>query len=200
MPKDWKEGKLGEVIDLYRGVSYSSKDIKNGDYALLSMNNIRPWGGFLYDFSRKFSGKFKEIHKLNPYDLIMCITDITQERRLIGYTALIPPHYDSLIMCTHLLKVTSNKYDSIFLNGLFNYSGLSRYLADCATGTTVLGLTADIVRSIEWTLPTPDVAKRYSNLVKGLYEKIFANDFESQRLAALRDSLLPKLMKGEIAL
>lgn len=198
MPDDWKEGKLGEAIDLYRGVSYSSKDIKNGDYALLSMNNIRPWGGFLYDFSRKFSGRFKEIHKLNPYDLIMCITDITQERRLIGYTALIPPHYDNLIMCTHLLKVTSDKYDSIFLNGLFNYSGLSRYLADCATGTTVLGLTADIVRSIEWTLPTPDVAKRYSNLVKGLYETIFANDFESARLAALRDTLLPKLMKGEI--
>lgn len=200
MPEDWKKQKLGQIIELYRGVSYSSKDIKEGDYALLSMNNIRPWGGFLYDFSRKFSGRFKEIHKLNPYDLIMCITDITQERRLIGYTALIPPYYDNLIMCTHLLKVTSEKYDSRFLNGLFNYSGLSRFIADCATGTTVLGLTADIVKGIEWTIPTPEAAKKYSNMVIDMYDSIFRNNQESARLAALRDTLLPKLMKGEITL
>lgn len=200
MPDDWRKQKLGQIIELYRGVSYSSKDIKEGDYALLSMNNIRPWGGFLYDFSRKFSGRFKEIHKLNPYDLIMCITDITQERRLIGYTALIPPYYDNLIMCTHLLKVTSEKYDSIFLNGLFNYSGLSRFIADCATGTTVLGLTADIVKGIEWTIPTPEVAKKYSNMVIDMYDSIFRNNQENLRLAALRDTLLPKLMRGEITL
>ena len=200
MPDDWRKQKLGQIIELYRGVSYSSKDIKEGDYALLSMNNIRPWGGFLYDFSRKFSGRFKEIHKLNPYDLIMCITDITQERRLIGYTALIPPYYDNLIMCTHLLKVTSEKYDSRFLNGLFNYSGLSRFIADCATGTTVLGLTADIVKGIEWTIPTPEAAKKYSNMVIDMYDSIFRNNQESQRLATLRDTLLPKLMRGEITL
>lgn len=200
MPNDWRKQKLGQIIELYRGVSYSSKDIKEGDYALLSMNNIRPWGGFLYDFSRKFSGRFKEIHKLNPYDLIMCITDITQERRLIGYTALIPPYYDNLIMCTHLLKVTSEKYDSIFLNGLFNYSGLSRFIADCATGTTVLGLTADIVKGIEWTIPTPEAAKEYSNMVIDMYDSIFRNNQENLRLAALRETLSPKLMKGEIEL
>ena len=62
----------------------------------------------------------------------------------------------------------------------------------------MLGLTADIVKGIEWTIPTPEAAKRYSNMVIDMYDSIFKNNQENLRLATLRDTLLPKLMKGEI--
>lgn len=197
MPDGWREGKLGEYCKFQRGVSYSSKDIEEGNYALLSMNNIRPYGGFIPDYSRKFSGKFKDIHLLQPQDLVIAITDITQERKIIGRAALMPDK-PNLIYCTHLMRVESMMYSNLFLYGLFNYSGLGKYLAECSTGTTVLGLTADIITKIQWRFPNEEIASKYSDMVRPIFEEIFLHTEANARLAALRDTLLPKLMKGEI--
>ena len=38
----------------------------------------------------------------------------------------------------------------------------------------------------------------FDTIVKPLFEQILANQYENQQLAALRDTLLPKLMNGEI--
>ena len=42
--------------------------------------------------------------------------------------------------------------------------------------------------------------KQYNDLVTPLFEKIGANELENSTLANLRDTLLPKLMAGEIDL
>jgi type I restriction enzyme S subunit len=41
---------------------------------------------------------------------------------------------------------------------------------------------------------------QFDNIVSSIFYQISANIKESERLAALRDTLLPKLMKGEIEL
>ena len=47
-------------------------------------------------------------------------------------------------------------------------------------------------------IPNKDDYKEIGNLLKPLYDAIINNRVENQRLAALRDTLLPKLMSGEI--
>ena len=47
--------------------------------------------------------------------------------------------------------------------------------------------------------PIPDVARRFGELTAPLMETIKANADESRDLAALRDTLLPKLLSGEIS-
>jgi len=49
-------------------------------------------------------------------------------------------------------------------------------------------------------IPTASTMMKFESIVSPLFDKIYQNCEENQRLAALRDSLLPKLMKGEIAL
>lgn len=53
---------------------------------------------------------------------------------------------------------------------------------------------------IEFNKPTIDVVTHYTNIVNPLYTKIGALNTESAWLAELRDTLLPKLMSGEIKL
>ena len=60
LPKGWKIEKLGDFITFERGVGYGSKDIQDGDNVLLSMNNLRPYGGFIRDYSRQYNGKYKD--------------------------------------------------------------------------------------------------------------------------------------------
>ena len=47
-------------------------------------------------------------------------------------------------------------------------------------------------------LPADDTMSQFCGVVTPIYNQIGANLIENQRLAFLRDTLLPKLMNGEI--
>ena len=50
----------------------------------------------------------------------------------------------------------------------------------------------------KYIIPTSSVANKFAEIVKPLQYKIWHNDFQIKNLSALRDVLLPKLMKGEV--
>ena len=187
--------RLGEFLTFTRGVGYSSKDIKSGENVLLSMNNIRPYGGFIRDYSRSFCGRFSEAQKVEAGDLIMAITDMTQDRRIIGYTGIVPTGRKNRIICTHLMKVFSERCDNLFLNGMFNYSGLSKVISEHATGATVLGLTADILKDIQCELPAIKEQNRYVAEVEPIIRLSDNLANQCDCLARQRDALLPRLMR-----
>lgn len=54
------------------------------------------------------------------------------------------------------------------------------------------------MNSIPFPLPPMELRKKFEEFVSPLFAKIRANDEESRTLASLRDSLLPKLMRGEV--
>ncbi|WP_415324380.1 restriction endonuclease subunit S [Clostridium perfringens] len=47
-------------------------------------------------------------------------------------------------------------------------------------------------------IPEKNIVLKYDNLIKSIIEKIYNNENENERLEELRDTLLPKLMSGEI--
>lgn len=198
IPKKWRKRKLGEFIDFTRGVSYGSDDISEGDATLLSMNNIRPYGGFIEDYTRPFSGKYKANQRVHSMDIIMSVTDMTQDRRIIGYTALVPPSNIDRIISMHLLILRSKEYPSVFLNGLFNYSGLSRVIAERATGTNVLGLTTSILEKVRCYIPTEEIIMEYEKHVMPIYSLIFTISEQNNILSKQCDLLLPRLMSGKL--
>ena len=59
--------------------------------------------------------------------------------------------------------------------------------------------TADI-HDFDVVIPEEDIVKAFQSIIKELLTKVGVNEKENQRLAALRDTLLPKLMSGEIKL
>lgn len=67
-----------------------------------------------------------------------------------------------------------------------------------ANGTTFLEISKADFRPIEVVAPSREVLDVYMRVVQPLYDRLVANVQESQTLAALRDSLLPKLMSGAV--
>lgn len=198
IPKRWETTRLGEIMSFTRGVGYSSEDIVDGETALLSMNNIRPYGGYISDNSRVYSGKYKKDQLIEENDLMMSITDMTQDRRIIGYTGIANYSEMPRVICTHLMKITSNEYDNFFLYSFFTYSGLSRYISEYATGANVLGLTADILKRIKCNIPDVRMAKRFSEKVKPVFYHIHLLEKSNSILIKQRDLLLPRLMSGRL--
>jgi type I restriction enzyme S subunit len=67
-----------------------------------------------------------------------------------------------------------------------------------ANGSTFLEISKASFRPIRLVAPPPAVMLAYDRLSRPLYRRVVENERESHTLAALRDALLPKLIRGEI--
>ena len=67
-----------------------------------------------------------------------------------------------------------------------------------SSGSTTCNLNKGQFAKIEVIIPDKNVLKKYDEIVSPLFESIKNNQLENEQLAQLRDTLLPKLMNGEI--
>ena len=58
----------------------------------------------------------------------------------------------------------------------------------------------DGVSSMSAVIPAPDVLKVFANVVKPMFERIGHNLANAKTLATLRDTLLPRLISGQLRL
>ena len=98
----------------------------------------------------------------------------------------------------HLFKVTSNKYDKWFYYAWTKHH-LDRFVAVAADKATTMGhIKRDELAKAEVLIPNKKDYDRIGALLQPIYEMIISNRIENKKLAATRDTLLPKLMNGEI--
>lgn len=90
------------------------------------------------------------------------------------------------------------KVSSEFLYLLLLNNDMQDYAINLASGSVQKGIRMADLKKYSFFLPTLDVIKRLTSLWKPLIKQIKANEVESDSLAVLRDTLLPKLMSGEI--
>jgi type I restriction enzyme S subunit len=67
-----------------------------------------------------------------------------------------------------------------------------------ANGTTFMEISKKNFRPIAAVVPPPPVIEKFSEIVSTWWNQIIHNVHETQTLAALRDTLLPKLLSGEL--
>lgn len=67
-----------------------------------------------------------------------------------------------------------------------------------ATGTTVTGIRQSELRKVRVLKPLIEVQKNFYELIRPVLKKISVNEDEIQKVTSIRDTLLPKLMSGEI--
>ena len=91
------------------------------------------------------------------------------------------------------------------LDGYENYFDLFRKtdffkdsVASLAIGGVRQSLSYDDLSLIETIIPSENVVEKFNNLYNQMKKTIKANKLESSRLSLLRDTLLPRLMSGEI--
>ena len=78
------------------------------------------------------------------------------------------------------------------------YMLVSLNLSNLAADSAVPGLNRNFAYMSELVYPPTDLMKKFDDVIKPLFAKIHANEQQSRTLAALRDALLPKLLRGEV--
>lgn len=201
IPEGWEVKKLDDVINIYRGRSYRSKDLVGEEgYPFLNLKNVAREGGFRRDGLKKYTGPFKEHHIAKPNDIIMAVTDMTQERAIIARPARVPEMgYDNFIYSIDLIKITVKEdVDDSFVYSLLRYSDFPHIVKQFANGANVLHLKPQVVSDYEAIIPSKSVMRKFSKKIKSIHTHQDLLEKKNDILVKQRDMLLPKLISGSI--
>lgn len=193
-----KDIRLTDIVSYSRGLSYSSEEIDCEDgNDLINLKNIQAFGGFRLDGTKKYDGQYKEEQVVKEGDLIMGVTDMTQDRRTVGSVALIPNISNLSVISADLIKLNSD-IDNVYLYAMFRWGNVSKYISQFANGANVLHLRPQVLKNIKVMLPHKTLIEKYVLTVKPMIETINKLNTENESLTRQRDLLLPRLMSGKL--
>ena len=189
MPDDWKSANLLDIADYLNGLAMQKYRPVNDEVGLpvLKIKELRQ--GFCDDNSELCSPNIKGDYIVQDGDVIFSWSGSLLVDFWCG---------GKCGLNQHLFKVSSKSFDKWFYYIWTKYH-LNRFIAIAADMATTMGhiKRSELEKSLV-LIPNETDYVEIGNLLKPIYETIIINRIENQRLATLRDTILPKLMNGEI--
>lgn len=201
VPAGWQKRPLGKALKVVRGRSYSSKELSEKEGLLMiNLSNIRPYGGYNRDQEKRYTGKYNDDQLVETHDLLMGVTDMTQERRTVGRVAIVPNLHAKAMISMDLIKLVPIEGSPLFYYALLNYGGYSEVVSRFANGTNVLHLRPDVLDIIDVVIPDAKLQRLFVDFFENIQDCIDMLQDKIIIAEEARDRLLPRLMSGEIEL
>jgi type I restriction enzyme S subunit len=202
LPAGWVWRKLGDCVSLTKGRSYKSIELQESDTALVSLKSFLRGGGYRSDGLKAYTGTYKDEQTLTSGDLIVALTDVTQAADVIGKPAIVRSNNEFKTLVASLdvgiIRSIETSVSTPFLYCMMMTYDFQSHIYRYTSGTTVLHLGKKGVPAYEFGMPTCEVLDKFTAIAKPIFSKIELNAVNSNTLVELRDTLLPKLMSGEI--
>ncbi len=205
IPVDWDLVDLGSIIKIYNGYSYKGNELQESNCAMATIKNFNRDGSFRADGFKEilYSDKIKDHHFLNDNDVLISCTDVTQDADIIGNCILLQNKqgYGEVIMSMDLVKIESQipEINNFLLASILRSYRFKYHILGYVNGTTVLHLDKKGISKFKLALPNDlTILEEFGNTIGLIYNQIGNNLKEIDNLSKVRDTLLPKLMSGEI--
>jgi len=194
IPKGWRVGSILEIASLLSGGTPSTQvaEYWYGQIKWVSAKDVsNAQGTFVLDTERKISqaGVDNSNTKILP-----ALTTIVTARGTVGsYCVLAEPM--AMNQTNYGLKAQVDRVDYFVF---FSLANLVAHLRQAAYGTIFDTVTTKTFEQSTIVIPPIPLTQNFNSQVMPTMEQILNNLRQSTTLAALRDALLPKLMRGEI--
>ena len=202
VPAGWGVKALGEVVETVKGRSYRRKELIESDTALVTLKSFARGGGYRPDGLKSFAGTYREDQVVHSGEIVIACTDVTQAADVIGRPAIVQATtaYRTLVASLDTLIVRPSRkcMTRTFLYFLTISDEFVAHTYAHTTGTTVLHLVKNAVPSYCFIQPPTQLVQYFDDVAKSLLERIQTAQKESEFLTVLRDTLLPKLVSGEV--
>ena len=192
IPEGWKVGTLGDFCKCLLGgtPSRSKEEYWNGDVNWINSGEINKFR--ILEASEKITelGLSKSATKLLPKKTtVLAITGAT-----LGQVSLLEIDTCANQSVIGVLENAEVPYEYIYPF----IKDRIEMLIQHQTGGAQQHINKDNVESLIFLLPAKNVLENYISLVGPMYKRIESQCFENLYLSTLRDTLLPRLMSGEI--
>ena len=192
IPEGWKVGTLGEFCKCLLGgtPSRSKEEYWNGEVNWINSGEINKFR--ILEASEKITelGLAKSATKLLPKKTtVLAITGAT-----LGQVSLLEIDTCANQSVIGVIENTEVPYEYIYPF----IKDRIEMLIHHQTGGAQQHINKDNVESLIFLLPAKNVLEGYISLVRPMYKRIESQCFENLYLSLLRDTLLPRLMSGEL--
>ncbi|CAB5581483.1 EcoKI restriction-modification system protein HsdS [Citrobacter werkmanii] len=172
-PKGWVTNRLENILELAYGKALKKTERTNGDYPVYGSGGVDgTHNEYLVKGPGIIVGRKGTVGSLHWENKDFYPIDTVFFVK--------PKEYFPLVYCYQLLKTL----------GLENMN----------TDAAVPGLNRNNAYRLEVVTPTQPIIAKFTNIIQAIQFKIDSNHNETENLTALRDTLLPKLISGELSL
>ncbi|PVZ65651.1 restriction endonuclease subunit S [Pelagibaculum spongiae] len=171
IPQGWKSRSIGSVVDLAYGKSLPAKIREPGPYPVYGSGGV--------------SGYHKEAMCDGPGVVV-------GRKGTVGSVYWVPNNFFPIDTVFYVKP-------KIELPLYWLYQKLSHMdIAALSADSAVPGVNRNAIFSISWTIPSTGVLEEYWKILDGNVQKKIQIDEQNKTLTKLRDTLLPKLISGEL--
>jgi len=203
IPKGWSVDELSKHVEVERGISYKGAGLREvGEgMPMHNLNSVYEGGGYKYPGIKFYAGHYADRHVALAGDIIVANTEQGHKHRLIGFPAIVPKKYAKAIYSHHIYRVRPRN-ESPMGNLAICYTLMAPYVRQqiigFANGSTVNMLKMAGLQTPKFVCPLSEILQVFDGLVCSLHNSIEKLTQESENLANIRDTLLPKLISGQL--
>ena len=194
IPKGWRVGTLKDIINFEPGFAFKSDSFcENGQYRLITIKGVQDGrldanGAVFID---SVPSKMPDYCLLSEGDIIMSLTGN------VGRCCIVDR--PNLLLNQRVVKLRPIKRNnSCFIYALFRRAEFKEKLISLSRGTAQANLSPIETANLKTIIPNDDTFSKFSCLGENVFSLLLSNIKETNELVDLRDTLLPRLMSGEL--
>jgi len=167
--ESWSTGQLSDLISVKYGKDH--KKLADGNYPVYGSGGI-----IRYVEKPLHTGESVLIPRKGTLNNVIYVNEAFWSVDTMFYTEMLHPNIAKFVY--HFVK--------------------SKDLASLNAGSAVPSMTTNILNAMQLYIPDEKTLEKFENIVSPMYSAMQENTKESKILANTRDTLLPKLMSGEL--
>ena len=199
IPEGWEVKRIGEFIDLERGVTYTKENISEKSFRNIGVLRATNISGNKIDLNNLvyISNKLKDSQILKQFDTLIVMSSGSKEH--IGKNGI---YYFSEqnafgAFCAKIRAKEKMVFE--FINVFLQSESFKIYIKNQCLGTNINNLNNTHILLCPILKPADNILELYHYNTKNIFQKIAYNTQQIQHLQSLRDWLLPMLMNGQIS-
>ena len=206
MDAGWEILKLGDIANVQNCFAFKSSEyvsFAEGYLEVLKMGHIQPGGGLRTAPKTDFVPREDRLTKyiLSKGDIVMAMTDMKDNVVILGNPAMIDID-DKYVLNQRVariyLKANDKLIDSHLLYVQLKDPEFIAILQSKANSGVQVNLSTESIKDCDILIPPIDVQREKGATIIKAYLKQENNNYQIRTLSRLRDTLLPKLMSGEV--
>lgn len=194
IPDGWRVGLIKDIVNFQSGFPFKSELFsEQGTYRLITIKGVQD--GYLdvngAVYIKNIPDRMPPYCLLTEGDIIMSLTGN------VGRCCIVDG--ENLLLNQRVVKLQPTFINSnMFIYTMFRRESFKEKLITLAKGTAQANLSPIETANMRTITPSASCLVRFNKLGQSIFKQLLKNIKENNRLAALRDTLLPKLMNGEI--
>ncbi|MGG3905406.1 restriction endonuclease subunit S [Geobacillus stearothermophilus] len=201
IPNDWDFEQLGKLIEFKNGYAFNSCNYTEEGKIILRMSNISKEGKLQFrEDNIKYCSEEEYNHlesfHLKKGDLVICMTDVTPEKAIIGRTAVVDAD-NKYILNQRVGRIRITEGERIlgsFLHYFTNFELYLKFMRERCSGSAQFNLSTSEIKSVYVPLPPIAEQRKIAAILSSVDEAIEKTEAIIEQTEKVKKGLMQQLL------